>query len=166
MQRYHYLVEKRVEPSQADVIDPNSGELSNLDHYKPFFRELDVEVSKLISLEKVYMCQFFKLKQKNLLEFFSSNYFEQVTLAPDSSFESVGNVKLRPPELLFLLKDLESKIRRSLVGSKTKKGFPGRFRSYSNANTLSFRGLEILVLFRKDKRFEKCRIHISGCHGS
>ncbi len=33
--------------------------------------------------------------------------------------------KLRPGELLFLLKDLHSKVSHALVESKTKKGFPG-----------------------------------------
>jgi hypothetical protein len=101
------------------VIDPTSGELSNLDHYKPFFRELDIEVSKLISNEKV--CIYSSSIQCQATSFYHLK-IEQVTLAPSSSDESSG---LGPPELLFLLKDLESKIHRSLVESKTKKGFPG-----------------------------------------
>jgi hypothetical protein len=46
--------------------------------------------------------------------------------APTSLDEEMEDPKLRPPELLFLLKDLATKVRHSLVESKTKKGFPGK----------------------------------------
>ena len=42
------------------------------------------------------------------------------------SEESVQDPSLRPTELLFLLKDLYSKVTHSLVESKTKKAFPGK----------------------------------------
>lgn len=100
---------------QTETIDPIELELStsgftNLDHYRPFFREMDIEVHKLYSIDKV-------------------------TLGPiaESDDDDVDDPTLRPPELLFLLNDLFSKVSRVLVESKTKKGFPGKVNELKNA---------------------------------
>ena len=41
--------------------------------------------------------------------------------------ELLRDDKLRPADLLFLLKDLHSKVTHALVESKTKKAFPGEW---------------------------------------
>jgi hypothetical protein len=62
----------------------------------------------------------------------------QLTIGSTSDEDPSTDDKFRPPELLFLLKDLAAKVGHSLVESKTKKGFPGQnFEIWETARSVS-----------------------------
>ena len=71
----------------------------DLNHYAPFFREWDLSVFKILTYKTV-----------------------EIDSEP-SEEEEYKNPKLRPPEFLMLMKDLNSKLEHMLVSSKTKKSF-------------------------------------------
>ena len=74
----------------------------DLNHYAPFFREWDLSVFKILT-------------------------YKIVEPGPEpSEEEEYQNPKLRPPEFLMIMKDLNSKLDHMLVASKTKKSFPGK----------------------------------------
>ena len=75
----------------------NSGSDINWSHYSPFFRELDMAAFKILSYDTV------KIGSKG-------------TWA-----DELGDPKLRPPELRFLLTDLSSKLQH-VLGNTVKKG--------------------------------------------
>lgn len=68
--------------------------------YRPFFRELDLEVFNIFN-------------------------FVVVTTETEPAFhEEKADPQFRPPELLFLLKDLAIKVDKRLISTGKKKGFP------------------------------------------
>ena len=91
-----------------EVIVPDEPETKSsaidMDHYQPFFRELDMHTFDILKYDKI-----------------STN-------SQDCEYEAQNdNVELSPSDLLFLLKDLSLKLEHSLVAAKTKKftGFGG-----------------------------------------
>ena len=79
----------------------------DLNHYAPFFREWDLSVFKILTYQVV-----------------------EISSEP-SEEEEHKDPKLRPPEFLMIMKDLNLKLDHILVATKTKKSFPGKiFSSY------------------------------------
>ena len=83
----------------------------DLNNYAPFFREWDLSVFKILTYQVV-----------------------EISSEP-SEEEEHKDPKLRPPEFLMIMKDLNSKLDHILVATKTKKSFPGKiFSSYRVSN--------------------------------
>lgn len=74
----------------------------DLSPYRPFFRELDLTILHIFS------------------------YVVVTTESEPTYVEEKLDPKLRPAELLFLLKDIAGKVERRLVSGGKKKGFPGQ----------------------------------------
>ena len=85
------------------VLKPDAPKTVGLDltHYRPFLRELDLHLLKIF------------------------NYFLVDTESEPEYDEEKKDPKLRPADLMFLLKDVASKVDKKLVGKK-KAGFPGK----------------------------------------
>lgn len=90
------------------VLKPDAAKNAGVDltHYRPFLRELDLDLLKIF------------------------NYFLVDTESELEYDEEMKDPKLRPADLMFLLKDVASKVDKKLVGKK-KAGFPGN----ANFNT-------------------------------
>lgn len=87
-------------PQKEDLADGNV--VIDLETYAPFFREFDLDVFAILS-------------------------FDTVTIESELEWDQeILDPKLRPSDLILLLKDLHGKLSHSLVSSKTKKGFPGK----------------------------------------
>ena len=113
----------------------------DLNHYAPFFREWDLSVFKILTYKTV-----------------------EIDSEP-SEEEEYKNPKLRPPEFLMLMKDLNSKLEHMLVSSKTKKSF-GRPKmkamGFSNLEQLEPKGVINFMIPLLDHIFssiEKIRDH-------
>lgn len=88
----------------------------DLQAFRPFFREIDLNVLNILQVEPVTTAS-----------------------APDMT-EEIKDPKLRPPELLFLLQDLQTKLDR-ILNSKNKRGFPGKQNLLSNAGFTNLHNL-------------------------
>ncbi|TRY62096.1 hypothetical protein TCAL_01763 [Tigriopus californicus] len=87
-------------PQKEDLGDGST--VIELDYYAPFFREFDLDVFAILS-------------------------FDTVTIESELDWDQeIVDPKLRPSDLILLLKDLHSKLSHTLVSSRTKKGFPGK----------------------------------------
>jgi hypothetical protein len=71
------------------------------------------------------------------------------TSSEPSLEEEFAEPKFRPPELLFLLRDLQAKLDKSLVSVGKKRGIPGK------TNPLSTLGFSNMCLLSPDKVVEK-----------
>ena len=81
-------------------VEDGQKDLSFLDYYQPFFRELDLKTFAILS-------------------------YDTVTIASEpTEEEEKADPKLRPPELSYLLNDLHSKLAHVLVSYKGKKTSP------------------------------------------
>ena len=100
--------------TQKGAPDEQFSMIVDLDSYKPFFREMDLTYLDLLVMEA--------------LNTGSAPLLSEETLDP----------KLRPPEFLFMMKDLHSKLDKTLVIKK--KGFPGK----SNLSSVGFAHLNLL----------------------
>ena len=90
-------------PIENEIPDEPEASISSIDinHYHPFFRELDLETFNILKYDKV-----------------------STDLNRNENDIASENVKLSPADLLFLLNDLASKLDHSLVSAHTKKA-PG-----------------------------------------
>ena len=88
-----------------------------LDHYAPFFRELDLSAFAILSYNTV-----------------------AIESEPGTQ-EERGQPKLRPAELSFLLRDLLLKLERTLISAKTKKA-GGLLAKNSSLKSAAFANLE------------------------
>ena len=89
-----------------DENDDESDDVNNvikidLQAYKPFFREWDLSV--------------FKILTSNILTISSQPAWDQEVKKP----------KIRPQEFIMLMKDLNMKLSHILLATKTKNAFPG-----------------------------------------
>ena len=100
--------------TQKGVHDDPSYLIVDLQHYKPFFRELDLSYLDLLVTEPL------------------------TTESAPLLSEETHQPRLRPPEFLLMMKDLHSKLDKSLFIKK--KGFPGK----SNLSSLGFAHLNLL----------------------
>ena len=92
-----------------DEVDENSLSTKiDLQTYKPFFREWDLCVFKILTC--------------NLLTISSEPAWDQELKDP----------KIRPQEFIMLMKDLNLKLSHILLAIKTKKAFPGKSKTSSN----------------------------------
>ena len=119
--------------STQKVVD-NSGSslMVDLQYYKPFFRELDLSYLDILVMEALTTAS-----------------------APPMS-EEIEEPKLRPPEFLFIMKDLHSKLDKAL--SNKKKGFPGK----SNLSSVGFTNLSLISTRDIVTRVQSRIMHISS----
>jgi Fanconi anemia group D2 protein len=89
--------------SNTVVMEGNndSQEVVDLKHYRPFFRELDLSTLAVLT------------------------FMPTTTSSEPSLEEEFAEPKFRPPELLFLLRDLQAKLDKSLISVGKKRGIPG-----------------------------------------
>ena len=69
--------------------------------------------------------------------------------------EEFAEPKFRPPELLFLLRDLQAKLDKSLISTGKKRGIPGKTNPLSNNWTMSMVGFTNMCLLSPEKEVEK-----------
>lgn len=100
--------------TQKGAHDDQSSMVVDLQHYKPFFRELDLSYLDLLVTEPL------------------------TTESAPLLSEETHQPRLRPPEFLLMMKDLHCKLDKSLFIKK--KGFPGK----SNLSSLGFAHLNLL----------------------
>ena len=100
--------------TQKGAYDHQSSMFMDLQHYKPFFRELDLSYLDLLVTEPL------------------------TTGSAPPLAEETRQPRLRPQEFLFMMKDLHSKLDKSLFTKR--KGFPGK----SNLSGVGFAHLNLL----------------------
>merc|ERR1719392_62473 len=83
-------------------------DMLDLKHYKPFFRELDLSALAVLA------------------------YMPVTTASEPSPEEEYAEPKFRPPELLYLLEDLQVKLDKALLSSGKKRGLPGKSNPLNN----------------------------------
>ena len=122
--------------TQKTAHDYQSSMFVDLQHYKPFFRELDLSYLDLLVTEPL-------------------------TTGPIPPLaEETRQPRLRPPEFLFMMKDLQSKLDKSLVIKR--KGFPGK----SNLSGVGFAHLNLLntrdIIARVMRRLKHIFSHLDS----
>ena len=92
------------------VVEENNErqELVDMMHYRPFFREIDLSTFTILT------------------------FMPTTTSSVPSLEEEFAEPKFRPPELLFLLNDLQAKLSKSLVSSLKKRSIPGKTNPMAN----------------------------------
>ena len=122
--------------TQKGAHDEQFSMIVDLHSYKPFFREMDLTYLDLLVMEAL-----------------------NTGSAPLLSEEAL-DPKLRPPEFLFMMKDLHSKLDRALVIKK--KGFPGK----SNLSSVGFAHLNLLnsrnIITRVSNRLKHIFSHLDS----
>ena len=122
--------------TQKGAHDEQSSMIVDLHSYKPFFREMDLTYLDLLVMEAL-----------------------NTGSAPLLSEEAL-DPKLRPPEFLFMMKDLHSKLDKTLVIKK--KGFPGK----SNLSSVGFAHLNLLnsrdIIRRVSSRLKHIFSHLDS----
>jgi len=101
------------------VVEEDSVAMDTVDqkHYRPFFRELDLSTLSILT------------------------FMPATTSTEPALEEEYAEPKFRPPELLYLLEDLQVKLDKALVSPGKKRGLPGK------SNPLANVGFTNLLLF-------------------